>query len=324
MSENLSLKKRKSIGRALAAALAAIVLFSLTACSAPEAPEVSLTPSPSPSAVRTFAPPSETPTTETSPGESPGESPDESPDVSSDTSPDVSSDVSPDESPDVSSDVSSSPTASSTAKPTPEIEFPAFKVDSSGNYIIPQVVASKTSAKTNEPIYFKIVTSDKVKSVQTYLDGKGLSVYTKYETDSNYRIWQTKVICTKSGSRKVQFKCALTSGGTVYVPKTPMKISITFNYTAESTSKTISKGKTVVFTLKTPDTIDKITPYVDGVKQQDFKEPDSKEDGVAIWKIRITFFGLGTRAVTFKAYDGSKLKKTFPDPGIPIIVQASA
>lgn len=308
MSENLSLKKHKSIGRAAAAALAAVILLSLPACSAPETPEVSLAPPPSPSAIRTFAPPSKTPTTEVSPGESPSESLEASPGVSSE----------------VPSDVSPTPSASSTPKPTPEIEFPAFKADSSGDYIIPQVVADKTSAKTNEPIYFKIVTSDKVKSVQTYLDGKGLSVYTKYETDSKYRIWLTKVICTKSGSRKVQFKCALTSGGTVYVPKTaPMKISITFNYTAESTSKTISKGKTVVFTLKTPDTIDKITPYVDGVKQQDFKEPDSKADGVAIWKIRITFFGLGTRAVTFKAYDGSKLKKTFPDPGIPIIVQAS-
>jgi len=63
---------------------------------------------------------------------------------------------------------------------------------------------------------------------------------------------------------------------------------------------------------------------VDGENQNiKYTEPASAEDGVKTWKIDITFFGLGNRVVTFEAYDGTKLIATFPDPGIPIIVQES-
>lgn len=284
MSDKLSLKKRVFGSRSAVAMLAAVVLLLLPACSAQQAPEV--TTAPTESAVRTFAPPTQTP--EPSPSPTP----------------------------------TTEPTASPTPKPTIVVSFPPLATTDKGANVFPQVVADKTEAMTNEPVNFKIVTSENVNSIRTVIDGEeGTKVYKEYTTENGTRIWQTKIFFTKGGSRRVQFKCGMASGGTAYIPKTPVKITVTFEYTAESTSKKISKGKTVTFTLKTPDTIDTITSYVDGVKQEEYDEPDSNKDGVKIWKISITFFKLGTRAVTFEAYDGSKLKKTFPDPGIPIIVE---
>lgn len=218
------------------------------------------------------------------------------------------------------------PTNSPVPTPTPEpvISFPPLETSDAGAYTAPQVVPDKTSAKTNEPIYFRIVTSEKVKSVQTVIDGETGKIYTEYTKDTGVRIWQARIYFTKGGTRKVQFKCAMTSGGTALIPKNPVKISVTFEYTADSTSKTISKEKTVTFTLKTPDNIDSVYAVVDGVKQNIIvKKPDSEKDGIKIWKVNITFFKVGTRVVTFDACDGSKVKETFPDPGITIIVQDS-
>ena len=122
----------------------------------------------------------------------------------------------------------------------------------------------------------------------------------------------------------MQFKCAMASGVTVVIPKSRIRIEVTFDYTAESTSKTISKGMTVTFTLKTPDNIDTIYALVDGVNQNlAYTDPDSNEGGVKVWKLNITFFGLGNRSVTFEAHEGTREKATFPDPGISIIVQDS-
>lgn len=286
MSDKQSRKKQNPGRRAAAIILAAVLFASLSACSAAEqTPEE--TPTPAPTVVRTFAPPTQTPPPTTPPSPSP------------------------------------SPTAPPTTKPTPVVSFPPFEVDSSGDYIFPQVVADKTEALTNEAVYFKIVTSEKVNSIRTVIDGQEQTkVYKDYKTENGRRIWQTYIYFTKGGNRRVQFKCGMASGGTALIPKNPVKINVTFDYTAESTSKEIASGKTVTFTLKTPDTIDKVDVLVDGVKQNlNFTKPDSTEDGVSIWKLNVTFFKKGTRSVTFEVYDGSKLKATFPDPGIPIIVE---
>ncbi len=216
------------------------------------------------------------------------------------------------------------PEPSPTAAPTIAVSYPPLATSESGSYSYPQVVADKAEAQTGEPVYFKIVTSDKVKSIQTIIDGDTGKIYTEHTKDSGLRIWQARIFFTKGGSRKVQFKCSMTTGGTVIIPKSPLKISVTFKYTAESTSKTITAGKTVTFTLKTPDTIDSVYAVVDGVNQDvKFSKPHSNENGIKIWKVNVTFFGLGERKVTFEAYDGSKLKQAFPDTGIIIIVQQS-
>jgi len=216
------------------------------------------------------------------------------------------------------------PAVSRTPEPTPNVSFLPFETDSAGTYTFPQVVPDKRSAMTGNPVYFKILTSKNVNSVQTILDGEPGRVYKDFENEGDFRIWRTKIHFTVGGSRKVQFKCAMASGGAAIIPNSPVKIDVTFDYAAESTSKTISKGKTVTFTLKTPDTIDTIYALVDGVNQKiAYTNPDSDEGGVRIWKIKIAFFGLGNRKVIFEAHDGSRLKATFPEPGIPIIVQES-
>lgn len=217
-----------------------------------------------------------------------------------------------------------SPTVSAAPSPTPVVSFPPLETDASGAYTYPQVTADKDSAMTGEPVYFRIVTSENVSQIQTVIDGDTGRVYTEYETIAGVRIWRVTIHFTAGGTRKVQFKCTMASGSTVLIPQPPVNIDITFNYTAESTSATISKGKTVTFTLRTPDSIDYIYAVVDGVNQNvKFTEPVSDEDGVKIWKVNITFFGLGERIVTFEAYDGSSLITTFPDPGITITVKES-
>ena len=216
------------------------------------------------------------------------------------------------------------PSVSHTPRPTPVVSFPPLETDASGTYVYPQVVVDKDEALTGEPVYFKIVTSENVTKVQTVIDGETGKVYTEFETEGSFRIWRATIHFTVGGTRKVQFKCTTAAGGTVLIPDSAIKIKVTFNYTAESTSATITKGKTVTFTLRTPDSIDYIYAVVDGVNQNlKYTEPASTEDGVKIWKVNITFFGLGDRLVTFEAYDGANLVATFPDPGITIIVKES-
>jgi len=216
------------------------------------------------------------------------------------------------------------PAVSNTPEPTPNVSFPPFETDSAGTYTFPQVLPDKSTAMTGDPVYFKILTSKNVNSVRTIIDGESGREYKSYEKEGDFRIWRTKIHFTVGGSRKVQFECAMASGGTATIPSSPVKIDVTFDYTAKSTSKTISKGKTVTFTLSTPDTIDTIYALVDDVNQDiAYTEPDSDEGGVRVWKIRITFFGLGNRNVKFEAHDGSRLKATFPESGIPILVQES-
>ena len=177
---------------------------------------------------------------------------------------------------------------------------------------------------TGEPVYFKILTSNNVNSVQTIIDGEAGRVYSDYEKEGDYRIWRTKIHFTVGGTRMVQFKCAMTSGVTVVIPKSRIRIVVEFDYTVESTSKTITKGMTVTFTLKTPYNIDSIHAFVDGVNQNlIITEPESDEGGVRVWKVKITFFGLGNRSVTFEAHDGTRVKATFPESGVSIIVQDS-
>lgn len=217
------------------------------------------------------------------------------------------------------------PSVVSTPRPTPNISFEPFDTDSAGTYTFPQVMVDKTSAKTGEPVYFNILTSSNVNSVQTIIDGEPGKVYKEFVKDGDYRIWRATIHFTTGGRRKVQFKCAMASGGTVLIPDSRIRIEVTFEYTAESTSKAITKGKTVTFTLRTPDNIDTIYALVDGVNQNTaYTEPISDEGGVRIWKVNITFFGLGNRAVTFEAHDGSSVRATFPETGITIIVQESA
>ena len=213
---------------------------------------------------------------------------------------------------------------SPTPSPTPAPVFPEVETDDEGNYIYPQVIADKQSAITGEPVYFKIITSENVTKIQTVIDGETGKVYTDYVKGEGIRTWQTRIFFTSGGTRKVQYKCTMASGGTALIPKSPLKIDVAFNYTAEATSKTISKGKTVTFTLKTPESIDSIYAVVDGVNQNiEYDEYESSEDGVKVWKINVTFFGLGERSVTFEAHDGSKVVATFPDPGLSVIVQDS-
>ena len=215
-------------------------------------------------------------------------------------------------------------TPSPTPEPTPAPVFPQMETDDEGNYIYPQVLADKKSAMTGEPVYFKIITSENVTKIQTVIDGETGKVYTDYVKGEGIRTWQTRIFFTAGGTRKVQYKCTMASGGTVLIPKSPLKIDITFDYTAEATSKSISKGKTVTFMLKTPESIDSIFVIVDGVNQNiEYDEFESSEDGVKVWNINVTFFGLGERSVTFEAHDGSKVVATFPDPGLPITVQDS-
>jgi hypothetical protein len=280
MSDKLSLKKHEFFRRAAALIAAAGLFASMSACSGQPAQEETT----SPTSVKTFAPPTPSPTPP------PTEAP--------------------------------SPTPPPTRKPTPVISFPPFEADASGNYIYPQVFVDRTEAMTNEAVNFKILTSENVNSIQTVIDGEPYKIYKDYVTDKGMRIWQTHIYFTNCGSRRVQFKCAMASGGTAIIPDKAIKISVTFDYTAESTSKEISSGKTVTFTLKTPDIIDSVDAVVDGVKQNiPCDEPDSEEEGVRTWKLNVTFFKTGTRTVTFEAYDGTKLKETFPKTGITIIVQ---
>ena len=216
------------------------------------------------------------------------------------------------------------PTPTATPAPTPAPVFPEMEKDDEGGYIFPQVVADKQSVMTGEPVYFKIITSEKVNSVQTVIDGETGKIYTDYDSVDGVRIWITRIFFTSGGTRKVQYKCSMATGGTVLIPKDPLKVDVTFDYTAQATSKTITKGKTVTFTLKTPDSIDSIYVVVDGVNQNiKYDEFESSEDGVKVWMINVTFFGLGEREVTFEAHDGSKVVATFPDPGLPIIVEDS-
>ena len=204
--------------------------------------------------------------------------------------------------------------------PTPEISFPPLATNSSGAYKFPQIVADRTSVKTGEPVYFKIVTSENVKSIRTVIDGVNGKIYTDFSTESGVRVWIARIYFTAGGNRKVQFRCTMTSGSTSLLTY-PKLISVTFKYTAESTSKIISSGKTVTFTLKTPSAIDNVNVLVDGVKQKNVKTPDSDANGIKVWKINVTFFKTGDRSVTFEACAGTRVKATFPDPGIPIIVQ---
>ncbi len=154
------------------------------------------------------------------------------------------------------------------------------------------------------------------------IDGETGKIYKEFANDGDYRIWRVTIHFTVGGTRKVQFKCAMASGGTALIPDSRIRIEVTFDYSAESTSNTISKGKTVTFTLKTPSNIDTVYALVDGVNQKEaYTKPFSDEGGVKVWKVNITFFGLGNRTVTFEARDGTSVKATFPDPGIPIIVQ---
>ena len=216
-------------------------------------------------------------------------------------------------------------TPAPTAKPTPAPSFPDMETDSEGKLTYPQVVSDKQSAMTEEPVYFKIVTSENVSKIQTVIDGDAGKVYTEYEKGDGVRIWQTRIFFTNGGSRKVQYKCTMASGSTVLIPQSPLKIDVTFDYSAESTSSTITKGKTVTFTLKTPSSIDSIFVIVDDVNQNiEYDDPESNEDGVKAWKINVTFFGLGERSVSFEARDGSKVVETFPDPGLTIVVNDSA
>jgi hypothetical protein len=188
----------------------------------------------------------------------------------------------------------------------------------------PVVTPDKTSVSTNEPVNFSITTSTRVKKIQTVIDGEGGRSYTNFTAGGDVRSWKVKLIFTKDGNRKVQFKCTMTNGETTLIPKKPVTIKVTFKYTAESTSKTITKGKTVIFTLKTPSSIKSVYAVVDNVKQKIVvSKPDSEKDGVKVWKVRVTFFKLGERSVTFDACAGGKVKKTFPDKGIPIAVKES-
>ena len=215
-------------------------------------------------------------------------------------------------------------TLAPTPEPTPEPSFPQMETDDQGNYTYPQIVADKQSAMTGEPVYFKVITSENVNKIQSVIDGETGKIYTEYERGEGVRIWQTRIFFTSGGIRKVQYKCTMASGSTVLIPKSPLKIDVTFNYTADSTSKTITKGKMVTFTIKTPDSIDSIYVVVDGVNQNiEYNKPESNEDGVKVWKVGVTFFGLGDRVVKFEAHDGSKVVATFPNPGLPIIVQDS-
>lgn len=232
----------------------------------------------------------------------------------------------PSSSPSPSETPTSTPTSTPTQapSPTPEPSFGTLSTNADGTYVVPQVISDKTSANTGEPVYFKIVTSDKVNKIQTLIDRDALKIYNTYTTENGARIWNAKVFFTTGGNRSVQFKCSTTSGGSALVPQKPVKIAVTFKYTADSTSKTIAKGKTVTFSLKTPSSITKIFVVIDGVNQKiAFTEPASDDSGVRTWKINVMFSKVGNRAVQFEAYTGSKLTATFPDTGIPIIVQDS-
>jgi hypothetical protein len=194
----------------------------------------------------------------------------------------------------------------------------------SGAASYPLVVPDKTSVMTNEAVNFKITTSVRVKKIQSMIDGEGGRSYTNFTAGEDVRNWKVRLIFTKDGNRKVQFKCTMTTGETVLIPKKPVTIKVAFKYTAESTSRTITKGKTVTFTLKTPSAIKSVYAVVDDVKQKIvYSTPYSEKDGVKIWKVRVTFFKLGQRSVKFEACVGSKVKKTFPDTGLTIIVKES-
>ncbi|MDP2891683.1 MAG: hypothetical protein Q8O09_00915 [Bacillota bacterium] len=186
----------------------------------------------------------------------------------------------------------------------------------------PFVVPDKTRVLTGEAVNFKITTSVRVKKIQTVIDGVSGRTYTNFTTGTDVRNWQAKIYFTTGGKRKVQFKCTMLTGSTVLIPATPVIISVTFKYTATSTSKIISTGKTVTFTLKTPSSITSVYAVIDGVNQnKKFSKPYSDIGGIKVWKVPITFFKLGTRSVKFSACVGTSVKKTFPDTGIVIIVK---
>jgi hypothetical protein len=186
----------------------------------------------------------------------------------------------------------------------------------------PFVVPDKTKASTGEAVNFKITTSARVNKIQTVIDGVAGRSTSTFSTGDQVRNWSAKIFFMAGGLRKVQFKCTMASGSTVLIPAKPVIISVSFKYTATCTSKTITKGKTVTFTLKTPSTINALEAVIDGVKQNTpFKTPDSDANGIKVWKVNITFFKLGERTVKFDAMTGTSVKKTFPDKALPIIVK---
>lgn len=191
--------------------------------------------------------------------------------------------------------------------------------------IYPLVVPDKSTVTPGQTVTFYVTTSIRVKQIQTMIDGVPGKKYTEY-TETDVRKWQVKITFTTPGDRKVQFRCTMNSGSLVLIPKSPVVIHVlaSTTYKASCTTKSCTSGKTIYFSLKTPDTITSVYAVIDGIKQTKIhSKVIGNANGIKSWRVSITFFKLGTRTVKFVAVKGSTKMKTFPSAGLTITVRSS-
>jgi hypothetical protein len=200
----------------------------------------------------------------------------------------------------------------------------ALPGNAAASVIYPLVVPSSYNAISGKPVTFHVTTSVRVTQIQTVIDGTSGKKYTEYTEGVGVRKWIVTITFTTVGDRKVEFRCKMTSGTLAMIPKSPVVIHVTSaaNYSATSTTKSLTSGKTVYFSVGTPSAIDKLYALVDGVKQTKIGTTViSDKNGIKKWKISIAFFKVGIRSVKFTAYTGTTLKKTFPSTALTLTVK---
>jgi hypothetical protein len=191
----------------------------------------------------------------------------------------------------------------------------------------PSVKPGKSTAYAGETVSFSIVTSNQIVKLQTLLDGKKGSTYTKYTEKKGLRYWSASIYFEKGGKRKVQYYAYKKSGKKTLIPAKPVYVNIkTVNtYKYQVPSSPVLTGKKAEFTVVTPATVDSLRYYTDGKvssKTVKFKE---SANGLKTWVLSMTFLTPGTRKLQFAAYSkkGSLMKK-FPSKAFKVPVKDGA
>lgn len=182
------------------------------------------------------------------------------------------------------------------------------------------VKADKSIVRVNDTVTFTVTTSASVKKLQTVIDGKKGSTYTKYTKKNNQRTWKIAIRFNKTGRRSVQF-LAFTSGGKTTIPNKPCVIQIQKDYDITKPS-TILSGEPAVFTVYTSTSVSSLCYIIDGKTYPKTSKYTKKSGSLKVWEIPITFIKGGTKSVYFSAYSsrGSRLKK-FPSKSLKINVR---
>lgn len=182
------------------------------------------------------------------------------------------------------------------------------------------VKADKSIVRVSDKVTFTITTPANVKKLQTVIDGKKGSTYTKYTKKNNQRFWKIAIRFTKVGKRSVQF-LSFTSTGKTVIPKNPCIIQAQKDYDIVKPSSVLS-GEPAVFTVYTSTSVSSLCYIIDGKTYPKATQYAKKSGSLKIWEIPITFVKAGTKSVYFSAYSsrGSRLKK-FPSKPLKISVQ---